>query len=282
MFARSVPIVVALWIALGAPAAQSAGTAPPTQSGVFVALGADANGAQLTLQQGDALKTLVLGSKATARERAVGGAWKDLALSGLEPGEPVSITLGPKSAIARVDAQYVPVVTRLVALEDGYAITTSGKAYKLVGGAASSAQGLQLGAYLLLRADLEERTAFSLRASRSPFLDNGAPAQAVAMTFVVTVPVNTPAADAVYLATNARGWTPNAVRMTPLGANRWTTTLALTAGTQVEYKYTRGSWSTDERNASGGDIPNRSLTTGSSAHAQTVSDTVARWADLSS
>lgn len=259
-----------------------AASPPATSSGEFVGLGADGSGVQLTLQQTDGLRAYDVAANARAREREAGGAWKDIQISSLQPGEPVTVVLGPNRTVTRIDAEYVSVAARLVGVEDGYVITTAGAAYKVVGEAATASANLTLGVYLLLWTDPASRIAFALTASRSPLTDSGTPAKSVVITFIVTVPVNTPAGDAIYIATNTRNWTPNAVRMTPLAGNRWTTTLTLSGGTLVEYKYTRGSWATDERNASGSDIPNRAVTVTSSGSPQSVADTVVRWADLSS
>ncbi len=251
-------------------------------TGVFVALGADSSGAVLTIQQGEKLASILIARDATARERAGDGPWHDIPISGLKAGEPIALFYGARSTVRRIEARYKPVASRLVTVDHGYVITTSGAAYKLVGDALSASAGLSLGVYLLLRTDPAAQTAFDIIASKSPLAASGAQAQGISITFIVRVPANTPASDAVYMATNIRNWTPNAIRMTPISGNRWTATFALNGGDLVAYKYTRGSWSTDERNPSGGDIANRALTVRAGGDSQTISDVVARWADLPS
>ncbi len=259
----------------------SAAAGPAAQSGIFVNIGADARGAALTMQTQQHLVTLRLSANVAVQERAAAGPPQNVRLTALKAGEPVALFFGRSGDVSRIEARYWPVSARLVVAAHGYIVTTTGATYKLVGDAASSGAGLPLGIYLLLRTDPQSGSAFDLVASRSPIADTGG-GRKTAVTFVVRVPANTPAADAVYLATNAQNWTPNGIRMAPASGNRWTTTIVLSSGSLLEYKYTRGSWSTDERNAAGSEISNRSLTVSTGSDAQTVNDSVSRWADLTS
>ena len=258
----------------------SSATAPPL-SGIFVNVGADARGALLTLQAGQQITSVRLTPNVAVAEGPVRGPLQNSALTALKPGEPLTLWAGSDGRITRIEGRYLELSARLALVAHGYLITTSGAAYKLSGTAGQSVANLPLGTYLLLRSDPQGGSIFDLLASRSP-LAAGENSRKVAVTFVVRVPANTPAADAVYLATNTQNWTPNSVRMTPTSGNRWSATLPLGAGTLFEYKYTRGSWSTDERNAAGAEISNRSLSVTTSGDAQTRNDSVSRWADLPS
>jgi hypothetical protein len=140
-------------------------------------------------------------------------------------------------------------------------------------------QTWQLGTFLRLRVDPATNEAFDVSASSQPF-SGGPLAQQIQVTFVVTVPPNTPARDVVYIATDNANWVPNGVRMSPVSGNRWTVTLSLGKGSSVKYKYTRGSWETAETNQSGQEIPNRSLTITQTQDQQRVNDVVVRWSDL--
>ncbi len=100
-----------------------------------------------------------------------------------------------------------------------------------------------------------------------------------AVTFRVTVPGATPAGSTVYVAGDFQGWNPgsaaHALVKQPDG--RWTITLDLTAGTPIQFKFTRGTWATVEKGASGEEIANRTLTPVAGA---TYDFTVQHWADL--
>ncbi|HEX8436065.1 CBM20 domain-containing protein, partial [Archangium sp.] len=104
-----------------------------------------------------------------------------------------------------------------------------------------------------------------------------AQAQAPQVTFEVTVPPETPPDAEVWLSGNhaALGqWNGAGVKLTRSPEGRYTTRLPLPAGTALEYKVTRGSWATVEKDASGQELPNRALRVGS--RSERVSLTVAR------
>ncbi|MBC5806351.1 MAG: hypothetical protein DLM53_12155 [Candidatus Eremiobacter antarcticus] len=269
--------------------ADSSATAPPApatpaagvQSGVFLSYNVDKSGTSVTIEHAGHPTAIALARDAVTRERAAGDQWHVTSLASLQPGEPVSLQLTPDGVAHGIDAEYQIVSTRLIVHKNDSIITSSGDVYTLTGKAAQSQTPLDLGTYLLLRVDPQTNRAFDLAASTQPFAAAGN-ANKITVTFVVSVPVNTPPSDVIYLSSNTTNWSPNGVRMSPLTGNRWTAALALPAGSSLQYKYTRGSWSTDERNAAGIEIANRSLSVVKSGAAQAIKDTVARWADLPS
>ncbi|MDP9019112.1 MAG: hypothetical protein M3N19_12430 [Candidatus Eremiobacteraeota bacterium] len=73
----------------------------------------------------------------------------------------------------------------------------------------------------------------------------------VLVTFIVTVPPNTPLTDQIYIATDKSGWQPNAIRMDRIDALRYRYTAKLLSGTELDYLFTRGTWTTVERGENG-------------------------------
>lgn len=106
-------------------------------------------------------------------------------------------------------------------------------------------------------------------------------AGAVNITFRVTVPTSTPVGQTVYITGSFQGWDPGgaAYALTRQSDGTHQITLNLPAGTQIQYKFTRGSWATVEKGASGEEIANRTYTPQT---AGTVNLTVANWADRNS
>jgi chitodextrinase len=104
--------------------------------------------------------------------------------------------------------------------------------------------------------------------------------QADSVTFRVTVPSNTPTDGPVYIAGSFNSWNAadSAYQLTKGSDGVYSITLNLSAGTVVQYKFTRGSWATVETTSNGADISNRTLTP--SGGPQAVPLTVARWKDL--
>jgi hypothetical protein len=256
--------------------------APQHVAGVFVSLGTDANGTLIAIDQGGTVRALRVAASAAVTEAESGAAAPTGAsLIALKAGEPVDLQLASDGSVTAIVARYTSVATRVTASQNGYVVAADGNAYKLVGTALAAAPSLDVGTYVLMRTDPATGNAFDLVASRQSFRTT-AQSTVVAVTFVVHVPANTPPTDAIYLATNAGNWTPNGTRLVPLDGGRWTGTLSLAAGTQIEYRYTRGSWATDERTASGTPTANRTLTAAKTAGTQSVEDVVARWADLAS
>lgn len=96
---------------------------------------------------------------------------------------------------------------------------------------------------------------------------------------VTAVPVNTPANASIYIVGTFNTWNPSDATkiMAKQADGTYSITLTPAVG-PVEYKFTRGSWATVEGNASGGQLPNRTLTY--SGQPMTVSVTILTWEDL--
>ena len=105
---------------------------------------------------------------------------------------------------------------------------------------------------------------------------SGSIAAADVTTFRVSVPSGT--TGTVYLAGSFQGWNPGdaAYALTDAGANVWEITLFLPDGVPIEYKFTRGTWGTVEKSATGAEIANRQFTPSGAA---TLEHTVGSWAD---
>ena len=93
---------------------------------------------------------------------------------------------------------------------------------------------------------------------------------------VVTLPVNTPAGDQVYIAGTFNGWNPGnpAFILNETSGEGLSITLNLNPGT-IQYKFTRGSWETVEGTSAGNYIPNR--TYAYSGGVDTIEVTIAGW-----
>lgn len=80
------------------------------------------------------------------------------------------------------------------------------------------------------------------------------------LTWSVGVPEGTPADTELFMAGNVSAlgpWQPNAFRMKRSDSGRFTAQLTLPKGTELEYKFTRGSWGGVEKSPDGEEIPNR-------------------------
>jgi len=235
----------------------------------------------LTYAHGGGETTVPFVQTPMIRERPVGGDWKVVGPTTLREGAPIVVFLNQAGEAFQVDTLYAEVTTRFVLVKNGFGVTPSGKIYRLTGEAQIVGASLPEGAYVRLRVDPTTEVAYDLLASRTPFPES-ANVPRVVVTIEVVVPVNTPPTDVVYMSTDALSWTPNAIRMAPQPGGRWTVALSLTGGSVLKYKYTRGTWETDERDLAGNEIQNRSLTVDAKGPAQSVNDVVARWADRSS
>lgn len=98
------------------------------------------------------------------------------------------------------------------------------------------------------------------------------------LLFMVSVPEGTPQRARIYLtgSIDALGpWSPSGLELEPAG-ERYRGTLTVPRGTVLEFKVTRGSWETVEKNGDGSERPNRRwLVEGD----EEVEVAVARWAD---
>jgi hypothetical protein len=111
----------------------------------------------------------------------------------------------------------------------------------------------------------------------------------VTVVFTVTVPATTDATGrSVYIAGTLDrldgghpAWDPGGVVLTRVDATHWAITLTGKEGTQIEYKYTLGSWEYIEKDAACGEIANRQLTlTYGTTGTMAVNDTVANWRNV--
>lgn len=94
-----------------------------------------------------------------------------------------------------------------------------------------------------------------------------------------SIPVNTPPGSNIHIAGNFNGWDPGSAAhiLAPNLQGQYAITLDIQP-TQMQFKFTRGSWATVEGNASGGFIPNRTFNyTGG---AQTLTLSIAGWEDI--
>jgi hypothetical protein len=96
---------------------------------------------------------------------------------------------------------------------------------------------------------------------------------------VTAIPANTPAGADIYVAGTFNNWNPGnpAYKLTSLGGGQYQISINPPVG-QIKFKFTRGSWATVEGNASGGFLPDRTLTyNGTPATAEL---SVLSWEDL--
>jgi hypothetical protein len=102
----------------------------------------------------------------------------------------------------------------------------------------------------------------------------------VNVTFRVLVPAETPPGDTVFIAggTQPLEWNPGKVPMAKVGTNLWEVTLQFLDGTNLEYKFTRGSWEKVEWWGSIVSVANRrvSISYGTTGN-QLVDDTATDW-----
>ena len=107
----------------------------------------------------------------------------------------------------------------------------------------------------------------------------------VTLTFNLTVPAHTPADRLVYIAGTLDrldgglpAWDPGGVALSQVDATHWTITLSGAEFTQIEYKYTLGSWDYVEKGAACEELSNRLLTLNYGSNGlQVVNDTALNW-----
>ena len=117
----------------------------------------------------------------------------------------------------------------------------------------------------------------------APSAETSAQAQtrAVAVTFTVALPADTPPGDTIFIAGDFQGWDPAGTPMTKVDDRTWTITLPFTEGDGPQYKFTRGSWEAVEKDAGCGEIPNRSVAVEFGTDGtMPVADEVVKWRDI--
>lgn len=108
-------------------------------------------------------------------------------------------------------------------------------------------------------------------------LKGGFSGRAVFVTFLVEVPSRTPFSDPIFIATDASGWSPTAVRMDRVDANHYRVSDNFASGTKLLYRYTRGSWNASERDQHGQQVTHE-ITIGN-GDTRTIRDDVTEWGD---
>jgi hypothetical protein len=107
------------------------------------------------------------------------------------------------------------------------------------------------------------------------------PVRPVAVTFRVLAPPGTPAGATLYVPGNIDQlgpWDPAKQPMTNRGDGIWEATITVLDGTDIQYKYTRGTWETVEEWGSITGTNNRSVTVdGGITHTMVVDDTATDW-----
>jgi predicted alpha/beta superfamily hydrolase len=96
---------------------------------------------------------------------------------------------------------------------------------------------------------------------------------------VVRVPADTPANESVYVAgslPSVGSWKPDGVKLSRQPDGTFSADLDLPVTQTLEFKLTRGSWPTVEKNANGADRPNRRVAV--DAATRQIDATVERWA----
>ncbi|MCK5338592.1 MAG: hypothetical protein KAJ50_07265, partial [Bacteroidales bacterium] len=93
------------------------------------------------------------------------------------------------------------------------------------------------------------------------------------------IPSNTPVNDDIYISGEFNNWDPGDAKyiMNRLGDSMYYIDLPRGAG-ELEYKFTRGDWTSVEKDACGYEIDNRSLRYG--ADNRIISNTILSWGDL--
>jgi predicted alpha/beta superfamily hydrolase len=100
------------------------------------------------------------------------------------------------------------------------------------------------------------------------------------VTFIIQqIPSNTPPGDTLFIAGNFNAWNPGNSAGALVHAGQGTYLITLPVQGNIQYKYTRGSWSSVEGNATGSFRPNRSKAVQAG---DTLRDTVLSWEDLGS
>ncbi len=99
---------------------------------------------------------------------------------------------------------------------------------------------------------------------------------------VVDIPLNTPPNTSLYICGNFNGWVPGDERykLKPVGNGNYEIVIPV-YDERLEYKFTRGNWSTVEGNSYGRPRPNRIIELSEVNPNQVVEDTISYWEDQS-
>jgi hypothetical protein len=101
----------------------------------------------------------------------------------------------------------------------------------------------------------------------------------VHVTFNAALPASTPDGEDIYVGGSFNAWDPAGTLMTRSGLTA-AVTLTFPDSAVIEYKYTRGAWTTVEKGASCDEIANRTVTVDYGTDGtMTVDDTVLNWSD---
>ena len=96
---------------------------------------------------------------------------------------------------------------------------------------------------------------------------------------LTSVPTNTPLNDKIYIVGNFNNWNPSDTSKIMTRQNDGSYKITFTPSvTALEYKFTRGAWTSVEGNASGGEIGNRTFTYNNGV--QSLDNQVLSWKDL--
>jgi hypothetical protein len=103
----------------------------------------------------------------------------------------------------------------------------------------------------------------------------------VQIELTVELPASTPGSDVIYFASSLDGWVSNARPLTRVSPTLATLTLTVPENQSWQYKFTRGDWTTVEKDAACNELPNRErIALGDHDGRQYLVDTVASWVDL--
>ncbi|MBC5808498.1 MAG: hypothetical protein DLM53_10805 [Candidatus Eremiobacter antarcticus] len=240
-------------------------------------------------------------------------------MAGAAPAVPQAVQTAPPDRAAPSPTPLPLLLSgQIVDLESGFIVFATGDALKLASGAAitdygsgaAPAYAISPGIYAVVTLDAASGEIQTVRTSRKPLVV-GTPAalvprryvvtlsspkpnpdlaprqglhpsilsKAVTVTVTVAVPPNTPFSDDVYMATDTSGWNAQAIKMQRLDGLHFQIRMELRGGSDIRYVFTRGTWSTVERDRAGLQRASRSLFV-AGGDAQIIDATVYRWADL--
>ncbi|MBC5828231.1 MAG: hypothetical protein GIW99_11225, partial [Candidatus Eremiobacteraeota bacterium] len=101
----------------------------------------------------------------------------------------------------------------------------------------------------------------------------------VLVSVTVQVPADTPYTDDIFMATDTSGWNARAIKLQRVDGLHFKIDVRLRGGTDFHYLFTRGSWRSVERDRAGLERQARDFFV-PGGDAQTIDNTVYRWADL--